>query len=261
MSASDYRYLQLSLTGNVAHVRMNRPPVNALDRVLVSELTSAANSFRQAKKVWVVVIGSSGNHFCAGADLKERALIPPSRVGGVVRNIKRMVTAWWNVPQPVVAEIKGAALGGGLELALAADILIASEEAQIGLPEVSLGIIPAAGGTQILARRSTPGIAARWVLAGARHTASQALQDGVVDYVFPSASFDEESDQIVAGLVACAPLALVQAKRALRQYGRNEVLRGMRMESVCYDAIIRTKDRVEALRAFSEKRKPVWQRK
>ncbi len=257
----EWQLLQVSLRDHTAEVTLNRPPVNALNRDLIAELTSAAQSFKKRDDVWVVKLTSSSETFCAGADLKERAGIPNARVASVIRNIQRMIAAWLEVRQPVVAGVRGAALGGGLELALSADIIVASDAARLGLPEVGLGIIPAGGGTQRLAQRASLGAAAKWVLSGARFDAHEALAEGVVDYVFPAAAFDEGLRGVVSQVASCAPLALRQAKKAMTGLYRTALLRGFKFESECYAPLIFTEDRREALRAFADKRKPVWKGK
>ena len=256
-----YRYLQVSLEDHIARVTISRPPVNALNRDLIGELTTAATSLARQHEVWMVTLAAAGRAFCAGADLKERAGIPNPRVRVVIKSIQRMVAAWINIRQPVVVGLQGAALGGGLELALAADIIVASDEAVLGLPEVTLGIIPAGGGTQRLAQRTSLGIAGKWVLTGARFTAREALADGVVDYVFPASSFVEEFHRISSLVSSAAPLALRQAKKALGGIHAAALIRGFRNETECYVPLITSADRREALRAFAEKRKPVWRGK
>ena len=253
--------LRLTVREHIARVQLDRPPVNALSQALVAELTSVALNFQSQEDVWVVVLTASGKTFCAGADLKERGALPRSHVAEVVRNIQRMVVAWIDIPQPVIAGLQGSALGGGLELALAADIIAGSDEIRLGLPEVTLGIIPAGAGTQRLAQRASLGTAGKWILSGARFTASEALQDGVIDYVFPRSLFERNLEQVVLQVASCAPLALLEAKRALNARYRAALQGGLEDEMRCYESLIVTEDRSEALRAFAEKRKPVWQKK
>ncbi len=256
-----WQLLRVSLRDHVAEVVLNRPPVNALNRDLIAELTSVARSFARQSDVWVVTLTSSSRTFCAGADLKERATIPNAKVSSVVKSIQRMIAAWMEIRQPVIAGIHGAALGGGLELALAADIILASNDAKLGLPEVRLGIIPAGGGTRRLAQRAALGVAAKWVLSGEQFGAQEAFADGVVDGVFPASLFADEFRRAVSRVASCAPLALRQAKKALTTRCRTELLKGFKNESECYASLIPTEDRMEALRAFAAKRKPVWQGK
>jgi enoyl-CoA hydratase/carnithine racemase len=255
------KYVQLAVEDHIARVRLNRPPVNALGQDLVAELAELARSIHQNEDVWVVTLRASGRAFCAGADLKERAVEPQSQVMQTVKSIQDMVVAWIEVPQPVLAAIHGAALGGGLELALAADIIVSSEAATLGFPEVSLGIIPGATGTQRLAQRTTRGVANKWVLSGSQFNALEALEDGVVDYVFPQASFEQEFNRVVSQVVSCAPIALRQAKKALNGPSKPALRRGLIAETDCYAQLIATEDRTEALRAFAENRKPIWRGK
>lgn len=253
--------LEVSIEDHTARVRLYRPPVNALNRELVSELTAAARSLARRSDVWVVALTARGSHFCAGADLKERAGIPNTSVIGIVRNIQKMTAAWLNMPQPVIAGIRGAALGGGLELALAADIIVASDDAILGLPEVTLGIIPAGGGMFLLSQRTSVSVASRWTLSGCRFAAQEALADHVVDYVFPASTFDPEFQRVVAQIASRAPIALRQAKKALTGLRRAALARAFRRELACYEQLVDTRDRREALKAFAEKREPRWQAK
>ena len=253
-----YQHLTFNVTGHIAHVRLNRPPVNALNRRLVSELTSLANDLQGMAKVWIVELSATGKTFCAGADLKERATIPDAKVGEVVGKIQAMTYAWMQVPQPVVVGIQGAALGGGLELALAGDLLVASDEAVLGFPEVSLGIIPAAGGTQRLAHRTSLGIAKRWVLTAQQFSAREAWADSVVDVVVPAAAFEVEFAAYVERLSRNAPLSLRQAKAALNKSFDDSLKSGLKSELKLYYPLIKTHDRKEALDAFAKKREPEW---
>lgn len=249
----------VSFSHHIAHVELHRPPVNALDRAFVRELTATARTLAARKDVWLVSVTSSLPTFCAGADLKERAAMQPSRVGASVRAIQRMVRTWFALPQPVIVGIRGAALGGGLEFALAADLIAVAEDAVLGFPEVSLGIIPAAGGTQLLPLRTSPGTASRWILTAHRFSGREALLDGVADFVLPTDGFASAYVELVASIAGLAPLALRQAKKALRGTNRAALDRLLRFESTCYTPLVKTEDRAEALRAFLEKRPPMWQ--
>jgi len=254
-------HIQVSIDRHIASVVLNRPPVNALNRELVTSLTSLARELRLDPSVWLISVTSATSVFSAGADLKERVTIPASKIAGVVHRIQQMVRTWFALPQPVVAGLDGAALGGGLEFALAADLLVASENATLGFPETGLGIIPAAGGTQLLAHRTNMGIARKWILSARTFTAGEALTDGVVDFVLPSSGFNEEYHRILGKIAAKAPLALRQAKKAIRATTLPMLNKGFTIESACYAPLVRTEDRAEALRAFAEKRLPVFRGK
>ena len=251
-------FQSLSVSGHIARVDLHRPPVNALNQEFVRELTRIARLLAKRRDVWLISITSSLQTFCAGADLKERASLSPTQILSTVTAIQRMVRAWVAVPQPVVAGIRGAALGGGLEFALAADLIGVSEDALLGFPEVTLGIIPGAGGTQLLAHRTSRAVASRWILTGRRFSGREALADRVVDFAWPADEFPAAYEDLLTSLVANAPLALRQAKRALRGYPPADLSRRFTHERSCYAPLVRTIDRSEALTAFLEKRTPVW---
>lgn len=256
-----YRHIQLTIKNHIAHLTLNRPPVNALNKELVAELVTAATQLKSNDDVWVVAVRAEGKVFCAGADLKERAGIPQDQVITIVEGIQSVASSWCEVPQPVIMGIHAAALGGGLEFALAGDILVAAESATLGFPETSLGIIPAAGGTQRLAQRTSAGIAKKWILTAKHFSAREAKEDGVVDFVFLDSAFDKEFESLVDHVASNAPLALRQAKRAIESSYADWLLDGFDHELTLYRPLISTDDRSEALKAFAEKRKPVWKGK
>lgn len=251
----------VSVSAHVARVDLHRPPVNALNREFVHELTLTARLLAKRADVWLISITSSLDVFCAGADLKERASLPVAGIASTVKSIQRMVRTWLNVPQPVVAGIRGAALGGGLEFALAADLIAVSEDSILGFPEASLGIIPAAGGTQLLAMRTSRAVASKWILAGRRFTGREAAGDHVADFVWPADAFPAAFEDLLTSLAVNAPLALRQAKKAIRGPTPADLIRRFNYESTCYAPLIRTADRTEALKAFFEKRTPLWRGK
>jgi enoyl-CoA hydratase/carnithine racemase len=259
--APELKHTIVTIEDHIARVELNRPPVNALNREFVAELTGLAHTLAATAEVWLVEVGSRQKVFSAGADLKERANIPDADVLQFVKGIQGLARSWGEIPQVVVMGLKGAALGGGLEFALAADLLAASHDAKIGLPEVSLGILPAAGGTQRLAQRASLGIARKWVLSAQQFSAMQALEDGVVDYVFDASSFDEQFSQLMARLRSNAPLSLRQAKQALLHASSRSLGEGFAAELEAYQPLISTQDRREALKAFAEKRPPEWKGK
>lgn len=248
----------VTFSEHIARIDLHRPPVNALNQTFVRELTTTARLLAKRKDVWIISVTSSLSSFCAGADLKERAAMPPSRVGSTVLALQRMVRAWFDLPQPVVVGIQGAALGGGLEFALAADLIAVTEDATLGFPEVSLGIIPAAGGTQLLPFRTSHRVASQWILTGHRFSGREAYRDGVADLVWPVSTFTASYEELLGSLAAHAPLALRQAKKALRGRDRTTLDQRLAFERSCYAPLIRTEDRSEALSAFLEKRPPVW---
>ncbi|HET8541470.1 MAG TPA: enoyl-CoA hydratase-related protein [Anaeromyxobacter sp.] len=206
----------------------------------------------------VVVTGAGDKAFCAGADLKERARMSAAEVHAFHAALRGALRAIEGAPQPVIAAINGAALGGGLELALACDLRVAADSAQLGLPEVSLGIIPGAGGTQRLPRLVGVARAKDLVLTARRIGAAEALAMGLVARVAPAARLLEEALALADQIARNAPVSLRQAKRAIDGGLHLPLEEALDLENRMYQDCLGTKDRVEALRAFAEKRPPVF---
>jgi enoyl-CoA hydratase/carnithine racemase len=256
-----YQFIQYSVSEHIARVTLNRPPVNALNKDLVAELIGLAKELKPRDDVWLIAVHANGRAFCAGADLKERKNIPADQVIGVVEGIQAVVSSWCELPQPVIMCVQGPALGGGLEFVLSGDLIVAGESATFGLPETGLGIIPAAGGTQRLAQRTSMGVAKKWILTARHFSAQEALRDGVIDFLVPADTFIDDSEQIIRSVASNAPLALRQAKRAIESSYTDWLLDGLNHELTLYRPLIATEDRTEALAAFNEKRKPNWKSK
>ncbi|MCF7840768.1 MAG: enoyl-CoA hydratase/isomerase family protein [Candidatus Marinimicrobia bacterium] len=258
MELPDYKFLKLDLRDHTLEVKLDRPPVNALSQAMVAALQQAAEWIALENEIWLVVLRHSGETFCAGADLKERSTIPDDQVAEVVKDIQRMCTLWAALPQPVIVALKGTALGGGLELALAGDLLVAADSVRLGFPETALGIIPGAGGTQRLSRRTNVAVAKKWILTARKFSTGEALADGVLQFVYPDADFEKECAQLVSQLERNAPLALRQAKIAIRDGAQMTLPEALDFESDAYAPLIATEDRKEALHAFQSKRPPKW---
>ncbi|RMF74456.1 MAG: enoyl-CoA hydratase [Acidobacteria bacterium] len=241
----------------VVRLTIDRPPVNALSRALVARLTDAAATAADDPAAACVVLAARGRAFCAGADLKERRGMSDAEVVETVEAIGRMTAAVAAIPVPTLAAVHGAALGGGLELALACDLRIAAEDARLGLPECSLAIIPGAGGTQRLPRIAGPAVAKRWIFTGRVGTAAEALAGGIVDRVVPAERLEQETLALAGEIARCGPLALRAAKRAIDDgLDAARLDEGLAIERRAYRTIVDTEDRREALRAFAEKRPP-----
>jgi enoyl-CoA hydratase/carnithine racemase len=206
----------------------------------------------------VVLTGQGDRAFCAGADLKERARMTPEEVHGFHAAVREGFTGIERAPQTFVAAINGFALGGGLELALACDLRVLAEGAEVGLPEVSLGIIPGAGGTVRLPRVVGLARAKDLILTGRRVGAAEALAMGLVSRVVPPALLREEAVALAEQVARNAPISLRQAKRAVDEGVELPLDEALALENRLYQACLASKDRVEALRAFAEKRPPVF---
>jgi enoyl-CoA hydratase/carnithine racemase len=206
----------------------------------------------------VVLTGAGDRAFCAGADLKERARMTAEEVHGFHAGIRDALLRVERAPQPFVAAINGAALGGGLELALACDLRVAADGAELGLPEVSLGIIPGAGGTARLPRLVGVARAKDLVLTARRIGAAEALAMGLVSRIAPAARLQAEALALAEQIARNAPISLRQAKRALEEGFHLPLEEALALENRLYQDCLASKDRVEALRAFAEKRPPAF---
>ncbi len=232
---------------------------NSLTVALVSALGAGlARAAADRALRCIVVTGAGDKAFCAGADLKERARMSAEEVHAFHAGLRGALRAVEGAPQPVIAALNGAALGGGLELALACDLRVASDAAVVGLPEVSLGIIPGAGGTQRLARLVGVARAKDLVLTARRVGAAEALAMGLVSRVAPAARLLDEALALAEQVARNAPVSLRQAKRAIDGGFHLPLEEALDLEHRMYEDCLETKDRVEALRAFAEKRAPVF---
>jgi methylglutaconyl-CoA hydratase len=244
--------------GSTAWLVLNRPQAaNALSRGLVAALRAELAALAQASDVTAVVLtGAGGKAFCAGADLKERLAMTLDETRVFLGELAALAQAIEAHPAPVIAAIAGAALGGGLELALAADLRVADESARLGLSEVRLGIIPGVGGTQRLARLCGIAVAKELILTARRLDAAAAARLGLVTAVCPVGQLEATVMALTAELAAGAPRALAQAKRAIDGGFGLPLGDGLAIERACYESLLDSDDRQEGLRAFAEKRPP-----
>jgi len=247
--------------GPVAIVTLARPAQrNALSRDAVLELGRAGRELGADDSVRLVVLTGEGDQaFCAGADLKERAGMSDDQVREMLSLYASELDWLGRSPFLVVAALNGAALGGGLELALACDLRVAAPHAVLGLPETSLGILPAAGGTQRLPRIVGYARALELVLTAQRLDAARALAIGLVERVAPAGTpVVDEALSWLAPVVEGAPIAQRAALAAVRAARELPLDEGLAFEQRAYEACLTSEDRREALQAFAEKRKPVF---
>lgn len=244
----------------IAEIRLHRPAsANALSLQMLNELQNIFEDLKYDKFIRCVIITGSGEKvFCAGADLKERADMDPVQVRKTVAFIRKNINDVSALPQPVIAAINGAAFGGGTELALACDIRVASENAKFALTETSLGIIPGAGGTQRLPRLIGIGRAKELIFTARKIDALEAERIGLVEYVVPQDQLMEKVYSIARQIVQNAPIAVTQAKIAMNRGGEVDLNTALSIEQHAYEFTIPTKDRMEGLQAFKEKRKAVY---
>ena len=255
------RDVRLSVDGAIAYITMSRPEaLNALNSKVLHELKEALAQVRANRAVRAVIISGEGNAFIAGADIKEMQALAakPAAIRaftdfgqGVLRDIETL-------PQPVIAAINGFALGGGLELALACDIRIASSDARLGFPEVGLGILPGLGGTQRTTRLAGRGVASELVFTGDLIGAEEAARMGLLNRVVAPAQLMETARQLADRIASRAPVAVAKAKAAILATQQLPLDKGLAFELERASEVMTTPDRVEGMQAFIEKRKPVF---
>jgi enoyl-CoA hydratase/carnithine racemase len=261
---SESSAVTLTRQGRVAIVTLNRPDAaNALSLALVAGLRDAfAEITRTDPQAAAVVVTAAGDKaFCAGADLKERLTFTVEKTRSFLDQLGGLLDSIAAFPRPVIAALNGAALGGGLELALACDLRIAATGVGLGLPEVRLGIIPGAGGTQRLSRLVGPAVAKELILTGRRIDADRARELGIVNLVVPREALLETAVALGNEIAEAAPLAVAEAKRAIDDGLTLSMAQGLAVERAAYEVCLASEDRNEGLRSFADKRKPVWRGK
>jgi len=262
---SDETVLLTDLTDGILTLTLNRPEaLNAFSRHLLETFAEAVEeaNFNQAARV-VIITGSPGTKasFSTGADLKERAGMSEDEVKRFLFKIRSAFTAVANLAKPAIAAVNGFAFGGGLELALACDLRVAAEEAQMGLTETSLAVIPGAGGTQRLPRLVGVSRAKELIFTARRIGAQEALNIGLVSQVVPGDGLLGACRALALEISRNGPIAVQQAKFAVNKGMDAPLEVGLNLESNAYWHCIPTEDRQEGLRAFREKRQPRYQGK
>lgn len=253
--------LMIHREGNLVIAIINRPEkLNAMGREFFIELERLVDVLETDKTADALLLTGAGEKaFCVGADLKERQGMNEKDILQRMEKVATLYHRLENLPVPVIAAVNGMALGGGLELALACDFRIVSELAVLGLPEVSLAIIPGNGGTQRLPRLVGMAKALELILMARRITAHEAYSLGMVHHVTGHHSVVLEAKRWANKISEAGPIAVRSAKRAIRE-GMNLPLReGICLETEAYKECLYSKDRIEGIKAFSEKRKPVYQ--
>jgi enoyl-CoA hydratase/carnithine racemase len=260
MGVNGYSTIRREVAGGVATVTLDRPDVhNAMNDAMRAELTDCFSALAPDDEVRAVVVTGAGQRaFSAGADIRE--FVEPQSPTRFRERRRRLDfrQAMDRCPQPIIAAIRGYAFGGGLELALACDIRIASEDARLGLTEIDLAIIPGGGGTQRLPRLIGRGKALEMILTGARIDAAEALRIGLVERVVPPADVLSAALGLARTMADKAPVALRYAKEAVVKGLELPLADGLRLEGDLSTLLRTTEDRAEGARAFLEKRKPRW---
>jgi len=244
-------FVTLEITDNIGTIRLNRPPVNALNDQVTEELTEAARA-AAADEVRAVVIYGGEKVFAGGADIKVMAEAGYAEMASRSGRLHEAMNVLAGLGKPVVAAITGYALGGGLEVALAADFRVAGEKARLGQPEILLGVIPGAGGTQRLPRLIGPARAKDLVFSGRMVGAAEALEIGLVDQVAPDSDVYAAAVDMVKRYAAGPALALRAAKQAIDAGLGADLATGLEIERVQFAALFGTEDQRAGMRSFLE---------
>jgi len=252
-----YRNLEIANRGAVHTITVNRPDkLNALNRETLNELTIAFAQAASDDGVRAVVLtGAGGKAFVAGADISEMHGYTPVQAQAFSRTGQRLMSSIERLGKPVIARIPGFALGGGMELAMACHLRVASEKAKFGQPEINLGLIPGFGGTQRLLRLAGRSAALELCLTGATITAQRAFELGIVNHVVAPEALDEAVATLADQLAAAAPLAAAGILDAILQGGETGIDQGLEFETQGFALAFATEDMREGTSAFLEKRK------
>ena len=263
---ADYEFIRYEQRDHVATVTLNRPEVlNAIHPPMAEELADAWERIRDDDSVWVGVLTGSGTRaFCAGADLKWRAEAGEAarshnraEASGVARGFQRGRDCY----KPLLAVVNGYAVGGGLELVLGCDLVVAAEHAQLGLPEARRGLLADAGGIHKLVRRLPWSAAMQLILTGELISAEEARRIGLVNQVVPAEGLQAAAEQWVEAILACAPLSLQAGKEAAARGLELPLWEAVNTRFPLAERMYESEDFIEGPKAFAEKRKPVWKGK
>jgi enoyl-CoA hydratase len=251
-----YQTFEYSLDQGIALVKLNRPSkLNSIDAVMVREFGELVANVRTDRSVRVLVFTGNGRAFCAGADISHLAGIGSSgEFMAFIETIQLAFSAIDDLDRPTIAAVNGLAFGGGCELAIACDLRIMAEEALIGVPEIKIGVLPGAGGTQRLSHMLPPAIAKQMIYFGEPVTAQKAMQFGLVNEVVPSAQVLETALEWARRLLKMPPLAVRCAKMLVHAGVNADLKTGIEAERQAMGFLFGTEDRVEGMGAFLQKR-------
>jgi enoyl-CoA hydratase len=255
-----YTCILVETIASIGLVRLNRPKaLNALNREMLVEIMDVLLFFEQSPEIGAMVIAGDDRAFAAGADIQE--LSDASAGEMLISDWIAQFDRIRQISKPVIAAVSGYCLGGGNELALSCDMIVASETARFGQPEINLGVIPGAGGTQRLARAVGKAIAMEMVLNNRTLGAEEAFQFGLVNKVAPVADYLDEAVKLAQEIASRAPVAVRLAKQAVNNSFETPLSEGISAERRAFYLLFSTEDQKEGMGAFLNKRKPEWKGK
>ena len=255
-----YQNIIVETRGRVGVIRFNRPQaLNALNAALIKELITAVDSFDADPNIGCILITGNEKAFAAGADIKEMADKP--YIDAFLKNFGANEDAIARARKPTVAAVAGFALGGGCEYAMQCDFIIAADNAKFGQPEIKLGVIPGYGGTQRLTRAVGKAKAMEMILTGRMMDAAEAERSGLVARVVPAANLMDEAMKVAETIASMSLPSVITAKEAVNRAFEASLQEGVLFERRVFQALFATDDQKEGMKAFVEKRKPVWKNK
>jgi len=253
----NYSTILVEIRDRVGLITLNRPEAyNALNDTLLSELMDALRDFDADPQIGAMVVAGGDKAFASGADIKEMA--DATVVDMLLRGHIDIFDQIMAIKKPIIGAVSGWCLGGGNELAMSFDMIVASERARFGQPEINLGIIPGAGGTQRLTKVLGKAIAMEMVLNNRQLTAAEALHFGLVNKVVPVEEYLDAALKLAAEIAARAPLAVRLGKEAVNQSFETHLKTGLAEERRAFHMLFSTEDQKEGMQAFQEKRQPNW---
>ena len=247
-------------TGAICEIVLDRPAaMNALSTAMAIRLAQVCVEIAADRQVRAVLVTAAGERaFCVGADLKERAAMSDAELMAQRPVIRAAFGSVLALPQPVVAAVHGFALGGGCELALSCDLIVADETAVFGLPETTVGLVPGGGGTQLAARRLGPGRAADLIFTGRKVDIAEAERIGLVDRRVPGGTAREHALAVARQIAANSSIAVRAAKQAIRNGAGLHLSAALDVEDAAWRTAAQSADRSEGIAAFAQKRRPAW---
>lgn len=255
-----YENILINQEGRVGIVQINRPKVlNALNRVTIGEIIDALERFDNDDAIGCMIVTGDERAFAAGADITDMAQVTP------VEMLNSPFIDYWDrlsrIHKPIIAAVSGYALGGGCELAMACDLIVASESARFGQPEINIGVIPGAGGTQRMTRAVGKTLAMEIILNGRFLTAEEAVRFGLANRVLPVEKYLESAIALASEIAARAPVAVRLGKEAVNAAFETNLQAGLALERRLFYLLFATEDQKEGMAAFIEKRPPNWEGK
>ncbi|MEX2104831.1 MAG: enoyl-CoA hydratase-related protein [Bacilli bacterium] len=245
---------------SIVILTLNRPQsLNAMNTKMALELIDVFHQLEDNDTVRAVILTGTGTKsFCVGADLKERNNMTKKDWKKQHAYFEEVTERIRNFPYPVIAAVNGFALGGGFEIALSCDLRIGTENAQVGLPEAKVGLIPGIGGTQLIARAVPTGIAKEMLFTGRRMSVIEASRWGIFNHVYSSDTYLQQTIELVITIVGNAPLPLQALKKVVNKGTETDLSTGLALELEAYYHCANSEDRMEGISAFNEKRAPEW---